>query len=43
MQRGVEVGQLPEETRLDGEALPPLEWSCQWLSTLDKLQAKWLH
>lgn len=26
---------------LDGEALPPPEWSCQWLSRLNKLQAKW--
>lgn len=26
---------------LDGEALPPPEWNCQWLSRLNKLQAKW--
>lgn len=40
-QREVEAGQLPKEMRLDGKALPPSEWSYQWLSSLNKLQTKW--
>lgn len=40
-QREVEAGQLPEEMGLDGEAMPPPEWSYQWLSRQNKLQAKW--